>query len=163
MISFSSSGKKYLFCKFSVDKEASHFEIKFCSIQAQHHPIFWTPTWLFVCSEPVPVVVYSLMHLSSPSYGQGNHAFWSVSVLLFQQNKANRSWCSALRLQIAFEDREKERTFCAAAEWPLHSQPTLKRRGSCLTASASPGGVCTGTDMCTSSSADNYTRCISNR
>lgn len=38
--------------------------------------------------------------------------------------------CLSLRLQIAFEDQEREREgFCPWTEQPLHSQPTLKRHG----------------------------------
>lgn len=62
--------------------------------------------------------------------------------LLFCPNKAVCCVCLARRLQIAFEDpeTERERAFCPKTEQPLHSQPTLKRHGSCLTASSSSGG-----------------------
>lgn len=60
--------------------------------------------------------------------------------VLLWQNKAIRCARLALRLQIAFEDQEKERAYCPGTESPLHSQPTLKRHGSCLTASSSSGG-----------------------
>lgn len=74
-----------------------------------------------------------------------NHAFCSVSVLLFQRDKANSCLCYALRLQIAFEDQEKERAFCAAAEWPLHSQPTLKEMRLLPNSLCLSRGVCTET------------------
>lgn len=78
-------------------------------------------------------------------YQRGNHPLCTVYALLFCQNKAIccvSAWPEGYKLHSRI--KRQRRLFCPGTEQPLHSQPTLKRHGSCLTAYSSSQGPSLG-------------------